>query len=314
MSRAQSLLITLLAYSCVTSVAYSQSPAQDLIGRWDIVMSGADGEFPSWLEVEKSGHTTLVGAFVGQFGSARPVSHVVMKGNAFQFAIPPQWEQRTDMQVIRGTITDDAIEGETTDEMGRTVKWVGHRAPTLKRSKPPEWGEPIELFNGTDLKGWQPLLKGVANGWVVKDGLLYNAKPGQNIGTEQKFVDFKLHAEFKYPKGSNSGIYLRGRYEAQIEDNFGKDASSHNIGGIYGHLTPSSNASKPHDHWQTYEIELVGRKVTVILNGERVIDRATIPGITGGALDSLEGEPGPIYLQGDHGPVWFRKLTIWPAK
>ena len=142
---------------------------------------------------------------------------------------------------------------------------------------------------------------------------LYNKTPGNNLVSEQKFGDFKLHAEFRYPKGSNSGLYLRGRYEVQIEDNFGGEAESHRIGGIYGHLTPSSNAAKPHGEWQTYDITLVGRTITVVFNGERILDRQVIPGITGGAIDSNEAEPGPILIQGDHGPVEFRKLTLTPA-
>ena len=87
----------------------------------------------------------------------------------------------------------------------------------------------------------------------------------------------------------------------QIEDNFGHEPDSHEIGGIYGFLTPIKNAAKKPGEWQTLEITLVGRAVTVVLNGEQVIDRQAIPGITGGALDSDEGEPGPIMLQGDHG-------------
>ncbi|HEX4588936.1 MAG TPA: DUF1080 domain-containing protein, partial [Gemmataceae bacterium] len=145
------------------------------------------------------------------------------------------------------------------------------------------------------------------------DGLLVNAKPGTNLVSERKFNDFKLHAEFRSPKDSNSGIYLRGRYEIQIEDDYGLEPDSHLIGGIYGFLNPSTNPSKPAGEWQTIDAELVGRVVSVWLNGERVIDRQTIPGITGGALDSDEGSPGPIMLQGDHGPIEFRKVTVTPA-
>jgi Domain of Unknown Function (DUF1080) len=123
-----------------------------------------------------------------------------------------------------------------------------------------------------------------------------------------------LHAEFRYPRGSNSGIYLRGRYEVQIEDNFGQEPDSHGPGAVYGFLTPSVNAARRAGEWQTLEITLVGRIVTVALNGERIIDRQAIPGITGGALDSNEGGPGPILIQGDHGPIDFRKLMVKPAK
>jgi hypothetical protein len=170
------------------------------------------------------------------------------------------------------------------------------------------------LFNGKDLAGWKPRLAGVKNGWVVKGGLLVNEKPGNDLLTEKKFTDFKLHAEFRYPRGSNSGIYLRGRYEVQIEDNYGQEPDSHHIGGVYGFLTPSVNAAKKAGEWQTLDVVLVGRVVTVLLNGERVIDRQTIPGITGGALDSDEGAPGPLLLQGDHGPIEFRKVTLTPAR
>ena len=151
------------------------------------------------------------------------------------------------------------------------------------------------------------------NGWVVRDGLLVNAEPGNNLLTERKFDDFQLHAEFRYPKGSNSGIYLRGRYEVQIEDNYGQEPDSHHIGGVYGFLTPSVNAARKAGEWQTLDVTLVGRVVTVALNGERIIDRQTIPGITGGALDSDEGAPGPLLLQGDHGPIEFRKVTLTPG-
>ena len=166
------------------------------------------------------------------------------------------------------------------------------------------------LFDGKTLNGWTPRSAIVPNGWEVMNGLLTNATPGNDLITKEKFDDFKLQAEFRYPKGSNSGIYLRGRYEMQIEDNFGDEPESHKVGGIYGFLTPSTNASKRAGEWQSAEVSLVGRVVTVILNGERVIDRQTIPGATGGALDNDEASPGPLMIQGDHGPVEFRKLAI----
>jgi hypothetical protein len=144
--------------------------------------------------------------------------------------------------------------------------------------------------------------------------VLVNAVPGNDLRTDKTFADFRLYTEFRYPKGSNSGIYLRGRYEVQIEDNCGQEPDSERIGGVYGFLTPSVNAAKRAGEWQTLEIILVGRVVTVLLNGERIIDRQTIPGITGGALDSNEGAPGPILLQGDHGPIEFRKVTLTPAE
>jgi hypothetical protein len=169
-------------------------------------------------------------------------------------------------------------------------------------------------FAINNLAGWAARPPAAKHGWVVRDGLLANATPGTDLLTDRTFTDFRLHAEFRYPKGSNSGVYLRGRYEVQIEDNVGLDPDSHHIGGVYGFLTPSVNAAKPAGAWQTLDVELVGRVVTVRLNGERVIDRQAIPGITGGALDSDEGAPGPILLQGDHGPIEFRTLALTPGE
>jgi hypothetical protein len=271
-----------------------------------------DGEYPSWFEVRKSGRSTLVGSFVGHFGSARPIGRVEFDGGHVRFTVPPQWEDRKDDLHFEGQIDGDTLRGETTDDAGRRATWTGRRAPSLKRERPPQWGEPVELFNGKDLAGWKPRA-GDKSKWTVRDGVLVNAAAGTDLLTERKFTDFQLHAEFRYPKGSNSGIYLRGRYEVQIEDNYGVEPDSEKIAGVYGFLTPSVNAAKKPGEWQTFDITLVGRVVTVLLNGERVIDRQTIPGITGGALDSDEGAPGPILLQGDHGPIDFRRVTLTPG-
>ncbi|HEY9231195.1 MAG TPA: DUF1080 domain-containing protein, partial [Blastocatellia bacterium] len=135
-----------------------------------------------------------------------------------------------------------------------------------------------------------------------------------DIITEQKFTDFKLHLEFNIVAESNSGVYLRGRHEVQIEDSFGKATDSLRMGGVYGFLCPAVNASGRPGEWQTYDITLIGRRVTVILNGKTIIDNAEIPGITGGALDSDEGAPGPLMLQGDHGKVMFRNIVLTPAQ
>lgn len=284
-----------------------------LLGRWDLVVHSPEGEYPSWMEVRLSGSRTLVGSYVGQFGSARPIGKVESANGRFHFSVPPQWDRRRDDQSFDGQVEGDTLHGETTDERGTKLTFTGKRAPSLRHAEP-AWGEPIELFNGKDTAGWKPRAANRKNGWVVRDGLLVNANPGNDLLTEQKFGDFQLHVEFRYPKGSNSGIYLRGRYEMQIEDDFGLEPDSHYIGGIYGFLTPSVNAAKRAGEWQTVDVTLYGRVVTIHLNGERIIDRQTIPGITGGALDSDEGSPGPILLQGDHGRVEFRKVTLRPAK
>jgi hypothetical protein len=307
------LLTGLLVLGLTAAFAAEGDRSPEVIGRWDLVVQGPEGEYPSWLEVRRSGRRTLVGSFVGHFGSARPISRVEFTGGQVRFAVPPQWEDGPDDLRFEGRLENDALRGEGTDDRGRRLTWTGRRAPALKRDRPPTWGQPIELFNGKDLAGWKPRSATAKSGWQARDGVLVNAFGGTDLLTEQKFTDFRLQAEFKYPRHSNSGIYLRGRYEVQIEDDYGQEPDSHGIGGVYGFLTPSLNAGKQAGEWQAMDITLVGRVVTVVLNGERVIDRQTIPGITGGALDSDEGAPGPILLQGDHGPIDFRRVTLTPG-
>jgi hypothetical protein len=310
---AAAILLGIVATGACQDDPFTLRKPPPVVGRWDLTVRGTDGDYPSWLEVRQSGYRTLVGSFVGQFGSARPISRVDFDKGRIRFTVPPQWERRTGDLVFEGKLDGEELRGETTDDKGKRVTWEARRAPSLKRDHAPRWGDPVELFNTADLSGWKPRSPGAKNGWLVREGVLVNAKPGNDLLTDRKFTDFKLRAEFRYSKGSNSGIYLRGRYEVQIEDDYGEEPDSHRIGGVYGFLTPSVNAAKKAGEWQALEVTLVGREVTVVLNGERIIDRQAIPGITGGALDSDEGSPGPVLLQGDHGPIEFRKLTIIPG-
>lgn len=283
-----------------------------LIGRWDITVDENGKSAPSWLEVKLSGNRALVGHFVGSSGSARPVSRVYFDNGKFRFAIPPQWESGDQDFVIEGELAGAGIQGTIVTSEGKKYNWKGVKAPYLKSTTAPAWGKSINLFNGKDLTGWTPA---GANQWEVRNGVLTSPRSGANLISDQKFTDFKLHVEFRYHKGSNSGIYLRGRHEVQIEDS-PKDAhpSSVLFSGVYGFLAPSEIAALGPDQWQAYDITLVGRMVTIVANGKTVISNQEIPGITGGALDSNEGEPGPIYIQGDHGPIEFRKIVITPIK
>ena len=283
--------------------------ARRLAGAWDITVQTSRGEAFSWLEVQESG-ATLVGRFVGRVGSARPISRVEFSQGIVRFTMPRQYEDH-DLQ-FEGRVEGDRLSGTVTGYDKASCTWAAKRAPSMRRERRPKWGRPIALFNGINLEGWQT--QGAESHWIVQDGLLANARDGANLVSTAKFEDFKLHAEFRYPKGSNSGIYLRGRYEVQIEDDEGADVNVHTIGGIYGFFAPCVRAAKKPDEWQTFDITLTGRVATVVLNGETVVDRQTIPGITGGALDADEGSPGPIMIQGDHGRIEFRKIQITPAE
>jgi hypothetical protein len=282
-----------------------------IIGRWDLTVHGPRGDRGAWLEVRHSGVQTLVGQFVGTSGSARPISQVAFKDGELRFAIPPQWERVDGNLVVAGRLDADRLEGTMTLGDGQPVKWTGVRAPSLRRAAAPRWDAPVRLFNGRDLTGWHA---DGANEWESAAGVLHNRKSGGNLITDRLFEDFKLHLEFRYPKGGNSGVYLRGRYEVQIADVEGDGTAVGDLGAVYGFLAPNQPAALKPGDWQTFDITLVGRLVTIALNGRPIIASQEIPGITGAAIDSKEGEPGPLLLQGDHGPIDFRNIIMTPAK
>jgi len=283
--------------------------AETIQGKWDIVVEKEGQTLPSWLEIYKSGHSTLIGRFVYAFGSARPIAEIKTANNKFTFSIPKQWEGGDMDMAFEGELDGDGLKGTMRYVDGKNYHWTAQKAPKLAYHKNPKWGSPTQLFNGKDLTGWKAMGD---NQWVVENGILKSPKSGANLVTEAVFNDFKLHIEFRYPEGSNSGVYLRGRYEVQIEDNKGKEPSSTLFAGIYGFLTPTEMMAKSAGEWQQYDITLIGRRVTVVANGVPVIIDQTIPGITGGALDSKEGEPGPFFIQGDHGPIEYRNIIVTP--
>ena len=289
----------------------AQDDTSAIEGRWDLTITMADKQLPSWLEVQHSGVRTLVGRLVFASGSARPISKINFKDGKFNFTLPPQWEKETKDLEFEGAITPTGLSGTLIFVDGKKYTWTGVRAPTLRRTGEPVYGEPINLLNNSDLKGWHAMGE---NQWTVENGILRSAKSGANLVTDLSFTDFKLHLEFRYQKGSNSGVYLRGRYEVQIDDAKGLEPMSGHLGGIYGFLPPNENVARDPGEWQTYDITLRGRMVTVVANNKTVICNQEIPGITGGAIDSKEGEPGPLLLQGDHGPIEYRNIIITPIK
>ena len=289
------------------------APAREaVVGRWDITIQKGGSTAPSWLEIRPSGRAMLVGRMVGEVGSARPISRIDFTNSTIRFAIPPQWEQGEGELSFTGTLQGNQLSGSVTYPDGKQFTWTAKRAPALRRTSPPQWGAAIRLFDGSDLSGWRVI--GGENRWQGANGVLRNGGSGGNLVTERAFSDFKLHVEFRYPKGSNSGIYLRGRYEVQIADSVPPEPVNDLLGSVYGFLAPSEIANRKPDEWQSYDITLLGRMVTVVLNGKTVIANQEIPGITGGALDSDEGAPGPLMLQGDHGVVEFRNIVLTPVR
>jgi hypothetical protein len=309
------VLCALLAAAATSLPAQQPTPgfADAILGRWDITVQDAEGPYPSWLEVMLRKETELMARFVGRFGSNRHATEISYREGELLVRIPVQYETNKSDLVFRGRLTGDRLEGTTDDAGGKTLKWTAVRAPALLRTTSPAWGRPVDLFNGKDLSGWKLRDQTEGNCWSIVDGAMVNTPPCVDIITDRAAADFKLHAEFNIVPKSNSGVYLRGRYEVQIQDDAGRAVDSLRMGGVYGFLRPAVNASGAPGQWQAYDITLVGRRVTVVLNGQTIVDNFEIPGITGGALDSDEGAPGPLMLQGDHGRIAFRKILLTPA-
>ena len=175
------------------------------------------------------------------------------------------------------------------------------------------------LFNGKDTTGWKLRRPDGHNSWSIAGGVLKNTvnagEHGTDLVTEKKFWNFTVRYEFQVPDGSNSGFYLRGRHEIQILGDFksGKATKGGN-GAIYNHTAPSEFASKPGGEWQTVEATIIDNKITVILNGKKIHDNVVCDVATGSEIDGNVKEPGPIFLQGDHGTVSFRNMRIKALK
>ena len=305
------LLLPILATTLVANLA-----AQDVkqfLGRWDMTVTPASGDsYPQWIELTDSGGK-IEGKVQPRGGAWHPIEGAHVDGGKLIVNLGPSttWELTSSGS---GKITGVEKHGSTDGP-----KLAGVTAPSLDRPMPKQWTKPRPIFDGKDLNGWEPVGNVANNKWVARNGELVNDNPeipGQkvhgaaNIKTTEKWQDFKLHIEVNCPEGGNSGIYLRGRYEVQVGTEGGK-LPSHEMGAIYSWYPPPQGAENNLGKWTAFDITFVGRHVTVLRDGKMYHDNVEIPGPTGGALDSNEAEPGPIYLQGDHhGVIAYRNITI----
>lgn len=294
-----------------SSASSAAEAIQPFLGRWDLTVKTPTEARPSWIEISED-QGQAKGLMVGFWGHATPTGEIQVKDGEIEFSAP-QGEGFTDGTLFKGKVAAGQLEGTATDPKGVTWEWTGSKAPSLTREGTPKWGKSIRLFNGKNLDGWR--FSNPAHVWSVKNGeLVKNANSSEIISTS-KFEDFKLHVEFKCEGGCNSGVYLRGRYEVQIAAGPGDLPPNRSMGAIYGFLAPEPAPAATLGKWHTYDITFVGRTVTVVYDGQTILDQREIPGITGGALDSDEGAPGPIYFQGgEHGQVAFRNVVITPAE
>ena len=294
--------------TALATCAFSQA-AKPFLGRWDLTLtSPRGGTWPQWMEiVEKDGK--LDGRIQPRGGAVRPIVGAKVEGGHLMITVSAATERAPE---VTWDITADGGKISGTQKQGENSETTiaGVRAPALKKPMPTAWTTPEPLFNGKDLTGWEPVSNPANSHWVVKDGTLLNEARGSNIKTTKTFQDFKLHIEVLCPEHCNSGIYLRGRHEIQVGTEGGTQPS-HEMGAVYGYFAPKVDMPLGSGEWQTFDITYVGRYVTVVRNGKTLHENQEIPGITGGALDSNEGEPGPFFLQGDHdGGMAYRNITV----
>jgi hypothetical protein len=283
----------------------------DFNGRWDIT---TNAKRAMWLEVTGAGTANPSGFFVSDHGGDRNViDHITIANGELRFTFdrPGRAGAKTQSPEYHAKIVNGKLEGGV-----GTSTWTGVRAPVIADKDDGSWkeGKPIQLFNGKDLTGWTALNPGAEMKWSVVDGVLRNAPPTTDIISTQKFWNFKLHIDFRIVEHSNSGIGLRGRYEIQVLEDYGKPPNSHSSAALYSRVAPSVNASKPAGEWQSYDIRLVGRTVTVVQNGKTVIDKAEVEGLTAIANNADEAEPGPFIVQGDHSYIEIKSFVVTPLE
>ncbi len=341
------LLAVAALLSGLAALPLAQQSAQTAVdpkflGAWTITGTGPDSAIVYWLDVKQE-PSGLSGMFLNRVGNPNPLGFVRVEGDELVFRMgtaerPNGPEFRAKVEngrlIGRHTVTEGGGRGRgrASDPNAppppppteRTVNWIGVRPPEFpgaNANAAHRYDAPIELFDGKTLDMWATQFPNRPFGWKIEDGAMTNDHPPDtpaarnNLVSKQKFMNFKLEAEYKLGENSNSGIYIRGRYELQLVDDFVKSPRadlSHMA--IYGRTAPSVKASKPAGEWQTMTAIVHGNRITVTLNGQRVHDNQLILGVTGGTLDADETSPGPLMVQGDHSVVWIRKLTLTPIR
>lgn len=329
--RATSALVTVILAG--TALA-GQSQPNPFLGAWNITGTGPDSAIICWLEV-KDEAGQLRGIFLNRVGNPAPLGVVriesgelIFRSGTAERPTGPEYHATIEAGKLVGhhTVTQGGGRGRATTDPNappppapteRVVNWVGVRPPTwppADANATHTYGNPVVLFDNASLDMWGVQVANRPMGWSIENGAMTNAAGANNLVSKEKFLNFKIQAEYKVAEGSNSGIYLRGRYELQILDDFADTTGRPDFGhmAIYGRTPPLVKASKPAGEWQAMEAVLVNNRVTVALNGQRVQDNTVIQGVTGGTLDNDELAPGPIMIQGDHKAVWIRKLVVTP--
>lgn len=303
---------------------------EELYGDWSLDLESNEA---GWLRIADNEGEIEVSMMVN-VGSIRPLKGVEVKDGKIKVPLKTYRDKGKEGGIL------STNRAEIWSEDGKLTGIIFTHFPKEDRSiedpfygiaippMPPEpdlskvkWGKPIALFNGIDLTGWEVRRPQKINGWSVEDGSLVNTTPKTdfsatgayaNLMTVTNFEDFKLHIEFNIGKDRNSGIYVRGLYEAQVVDRDSRMQGLQGVGSIFGLVERTENPAYEGGKWQTYEITLVDRHMTVVLNGVTTVDNEAVSSPTPGAVNTHPMLPGPIYLQGDHTSVKYRNILLTP--
>lgn len=334
----QHRILCLSAFASLAFPAVASADKSDFLGRWALTIPGGGA---GWLGVSKEQGYYDASILWGG-GSVVPVSSVFFRDDDTLVVTRVREVKRKNgagETVRTHTFTEGIMAKVDGDEMSLTrmapkpngegmdvATFTGKRIPALPPKpdlKKVKFGEAKTLFkDGDDMEQWRLTNAKADSGWKVDGDVLMNRAPQEegkprkhygNLRTKEEFEDFNLTMDVRVPKRGNSGVYLRGIYEIQVSDTYGKPLNPHHMGGVYSRVTPSVAAEKPAGEWQTYDITLVDRHVTVVLNGKTIHDNVPLLGCTGGALWSDELRPGPIYLQGDHTDVDYSNIVLRPV-
>ncbi len=313
---------SVLLAACACVALFASSDDQQFNGRWNITAADTPRPRIWWLEVSGAGvpNGQAKGRFLGTpITQVEDIPRISILDGEMRFAVERKAGRDgkgAQKLLFYARLEDGRLKGtfEVEGDPSSYAEWSGIRAPNIADHDDVTWkrGDPVVLFDGKDLSGWQSANGKPVAGWIAKDGLLENTANAQNLVSDKKFWNFALHMEYLLTPRANSGVVLRGRYEVQLTDDFDRAPSPLTSGSIMGRIAPNMNAADFPQVWQSLDVRLVGRQVTVAMNEITVINRQTIEGPTAIALDANEADPGPLMIQGDRGVIEIRKLVVYP--
>ncbi len=293
-----------------------------VVGNWGLKLP-YEAYSAGHLIVTREADGSAKAVLLWRWASPMPMNSFKVEGNTFVIEHP--WGFTFSGSVKGKELTGKAVDKKSGKEIGAVTGWRNPPLCDKASTKDAKFGAPIDLL-AEGLDGWKAMKSDGPFAWKVTEEngekVLSNTLPivngkkqyGANLMSKRDdFYDFNLSYDVRVPKGANSGVYLRGRYEIQVVDSYGKKVDCHNMAAYYGRVTPSVAVEKKPGEWQHVDVTLYKRHLTVVLNGTTIIDNAPVVGITGGAIDANEFVPGPLYLQGDHSDADYKNMILRKA-